>query len=189
MSLKDDIKKAMMYEGYEDRVMDIAKLVNMKQDEVQKLMKKVKFKDYITLVKALRNQDVNSALEALGVASEAYNMGGTKSPSEMRADKAAQQQAAAQVQADQEMVDLQPTDQQAQQQRTQAMQRLGRDNLGGATAQQVAKAIGTAAQAKPLTPIERKALANQASQVDALASDPKTATQFRQLLNRLNSGR
>lgn len=183
MSLKDDIEKAMN-ESYGDRISSIAELVGVQRDEVMKMIKNIDFKDWVDLLRALRDQDSEVAREILGIATEAYNMGGTRSPAEMRAAKA--QQAAAQ---DNEMVALEPTDSQLQQQRTQNMQRLGRNNLGGATAQQVSKAIGTAAQAKPLTPIERKALATQAAQVDALAADPKTAPQFRQLLNRLNSRR
>lgn len=185
MSLKDDIEKEMMKENYGDRISSIADLVGLERDEVLARVEDIRFKDYVDLLRALRDQDADSARQALGITSEAYNMGGTRSPGEMRAAKS-QDQAQAQV-ADQEVAE--PTDAQLQTQRTQNMQRLGRNNLGGATAQQVAKAMGAAAEAKPLTPIERKALANQAAQVDALAGDPKTAPQFRQLLNRLNSRR
>ena len=45
-------------------------------------------------------------------------------------------------------------------QRTQAMQRLGRDNLGGATAQMAANAIDKAEQGQVLTPIQRQAMAS-----------------------------
>lgn len=187
MSLKDDIEKAMN-ESYGDRISSIAELVGVQRDEMLKMIKNIDFKDWVDLLRALRDQDSEGARRILGIATEAYNMGGTRSPAEMRAAKA-QQQGQQQADQDSEMVGLEPTDSQLQQQRTANMQRLGRNNLGGATAQQVSKAIGTAAQAKPLTPIERKALATQAAQVDALAADPKTATQFRQLLNRLNSRR
>lgn len=185
MSLKDDIENAMN-EGYGDRISSIGDLVDLSRDEVMRMIKNIDFKDWVDLLRALRDQDRESAREILGVTME-YNMGGTRSPAEMRAAKAQdKQQATAQ---DSEMVALEPTDSQVQQKRTQAMQRLGRNNLGGATAQQAASALGSAEKAKPLTPIQRKALATQAAQVDALASDPKTAMQFRQLLNRLNSGR
>jgi len=69
--------------------------------------------------------------------------------------------------------------------RIQSMQRLGRDNLGGATAAQAADAMDRAEQGKPLTPIQRKAMAYQASNLDALAGSDMTRIQFRNLLNRL----
>ena len=69
--------------------------------------------------------------------------------------------------------------------RIQAMQRLGRDNLGGATAAQAADAMDKAEQGKPLTPIQRQAIAYQAANLDALAGSPDTRIQFRNLLNRL----
>ena len=70
-------------------------------------------------------------------------------------------------------------------QRTQAMQRLGRDNLGGATAQMAANAIDKAEQGKVLTPIQRQAMASQAANLDNLAMNPDTRMQFRNLLNKL----
>ena len=69
--------------------------------------------------------------------------------------------------------------------RIQAMQRLGRDNLGGATAAQAADAMDKAEQGKPLTPIQRQAMAYQAQNLDSLAGSPDTRIQFRNLLNRL----
>jgi hypothetical protein len=72
--------------------------------------------------------------------------------------------------------------------RSQALQRLGRKNLGGATAQQAADAIDKAMAGQPLTPIQRQAMAHQSQNLDALASNPKTAMQFRNLLNKLNQG-
>ena len=69
--------------------------------------------------------------------------------------------------------------------RIQAMQRLGRDNLGGATAAMAADAMDKAQQGKPLTPIQRQAMAYQAANLDALAVSPDTRIQFRNLLNRL----
>ena len=70
-------------------------------------------------------------------------------------------------------------------QRTQAMQRLGRDNLGGATAQMAANAIDKAEQGQVLTPIQRQAMASQAANLDNLAMNPNTRMQFRNLLNKL----
>ena len=108
-----------------------------------------------------------------------YNTGGTMSPGEMRASQ--QGQAMAQSQGDN-------NPQQSKTKKAQAMMRLGKKNLGGATAQQAADALDKAGQGKPLTPIQRKAMAQQAASVDQLAADPKTATQFRNLLNKLNKG-
>ena len=65
------------------------------------------------------------------------------------------------------------------------MQRLGRDNLGGATAAQTADAMDKAEQGKPLTPIQRKAMAYQAANLDSLAGSEMTRIQFRNLLNKL----
>jgi|TARA_R100000081_G_scaffold13681_1_gene5523 hypothetical protein len=106
-----------------------------------------------------------------------YNTGGTMSPGEMRASQ--QGQAMAQSQGD--------NNPQNKTKKAQAMMRLGKKNLGGATAQQAADALDKAGQGKPLTPIQRKAMAQQAASVDQLAADPKTATQFRNLLNKLNN--
>ena len=110
-----------------------------------------------------------------------YNTGGTQgtmSPGEMRG---AQAQAQAGAEQGQE------TNPQNKTKKAQAMQRLGKKNLGGATAQQAADALDKAGQGKPLTPIQRKAMAQQAASVDQLAADPKTAVQFRNLLNKLNN--
>lgn len=104
-----------------------------------------------------------------------YNQGGTMSPDEMRM---------AQAQAQQSQGQNNP---QNKTKKAQAMMRLGKKNLGGATAQQAADALDKAGQGKPLTPIQRKAMAQQAASVDQLAGDPRTATQFRNLLNKLNN--
>ena len=106
---------------------------------------------------------------------EEYSTGGTvgtMTPGEKRSAEVGQQ--------DNPMV--------AKNKKTQALQRLGRKNLGGATAQQAADAIDKATQGEPLTPIQRKAMAQQSQNLDALASNPKTAMQFRNLLNKLNQG-
>jgi hypothetical protein len=42
-----------------------------------------------------------------------------------------------------------------------------------------------AEQGKPLTPIQRQAMAYQAQNLDSLAGSPDTRIQFRNLLNRL----
>jgi len=89
-------------------------------------------------------------------------------------------------QAQPSAMDTKAANQKLKTQRTQAMQRLGRDNLGGATAQMAANAIDNAEQGKVLTPIQRQALAHQAANLDKLAMNPDTRMQFRNLLNKLN---
>ena len=64
------------------------------------------------------------------------------------------------------------------------MMRLGKKNLG-ATAQQVPDALDKAGQGKP-TPFNVKQWRNKRHQLTE-AQDPKTATQFRNLLNKLNN--
>jgi predicted ArsR family transcriptional regulator len=167
MGLREDITNAMT-ETYNTRLNNIADMVGRSEDEIREKMKNLDFRDYVDLMRALRDFDKDTAKEILGLVDEAYSTGsqgsgGSMSPGEMKAQK--QQSPAA---------------------KAQAMQRLGRDNLGGATAAQAADALSKAGEGKPLTPIQRKAMASQASSVDALASDPRTASQFRNLLNKLN---
>jgi hypothetical protein len=179
MGLKDDITNAMKESPnalINTRLRNIADMVNKNEDDVREKMKALDFADYVDLMRALRDQDVETAERILGFddVEEAYSQGSTMSPSDMRAAKAGQQQ---QQQAPMKSSPAQ---------KAQAMSRLGTKNLGGATAQQAADALSKAGEGKPLTPIQRKAMASQASSVDALASDPRTATQFRNLLNKLN---
>ena len=167
MGLREDITNAMT-ETYNTRLNNIADMVGRSEDEIREKMKNLDFREYVDLMRALRDFDKDTAKEILGLVDEAYSTGsqgsgGSMSPGEMKAQK--QQSPAA---------------------KAQAMQRLGRDNLGGATAAQAADALSKAGEGKPLTPIQRKAMAQQASSVDALASDPRTASQFRNLLNKLN---
>ena len=183
MGLKDDITNAMKESPnalINTRLRNIADMVNKNEDDVREKMKALDFADYVDLMRALRDQDVETADRILGFddVEEAYSQGSTMSPAEMRARKAGQQ---APMQTEPEAG---PTASPAQ--KAQAMQRLGKQNLGGATAQQAADALAKAGEGKPLTPIQRKAMAQQASSVDALAADPRTATQFRNLLNKLN---
>ena len=177
MGLKEEITNAMT-ETYNTRLNNIADMVGSTEDEIREKMKNLDFRDYVDLMRALRDFDKDTAKDILGLVDEAYSQGSTMSPSEMRARKAGQQ---APMQTEPEAG---PTASPAQ--KAQAMQRLGKQNLGGATAQQAADALSKAGEGKPLTPIQRKAMAQQASSVDALAADPRTATQFRNLLNKLN---
>jgi len=178
MGLKEEITNAMT-ETYNTRLNNIADMVGRPEDEVRDKMKNLDFRDYVDLMRALRDFDKDTAKDILGLVDEAYSQGSTMSPSEMRARKAGQQ---APMQTEPE-AETAPTSPAA---KAQAMQRLGKQNLGGATAQQAADALSKAGEGKPLTPIQRKAMAQQASSVDALAADPRTATQFRNLLNKLN---
>ena len=289
MDLKNKIKESMRTESINDKIADIADLVGEKEEVVRDRLKTLDFKQYIELVKAVRDTEMETARDILGLGIEEakyyydgkvslisktefdkihkdfkndtpgeermvildpesgatvsvpvkfmneeteevnedekqiaadindyvqdhkkhfdaypmdvevddkvydydeywkildkyypvneYNQGGTMSPGEMRAS---QGQAQAQSQGD--------NNPQNKTKKAQAMMRLGKKNLGGATAQQAADALDKAGQGKPLTPIQRKAMAQQAASVDQLAGDPKTATQFRNLLNKLNKG-
>ena len=200
MGLKEEITNAMKESPnalINTRLRNIADMVNKNEDDVRDKMKELDFSDYVDLMRALRDQDVETAERILGFdnvyadkhwdwaatdddeVEEAYSQGSTMSPAEMRARKAGQQ---TQMQAEPEAGPA-PTSPAA---KAQAMARLGKDNLGGATAQQAADALSKAGEGKPLTPIQRKAMAQQASSVDALAADPRTAAQFRNLLNKLN---
>jgi len=167
MTLRKDIEKAMLSETatpYNTRLANIADMAGASEDDVRERMKSLDFPDYVNLMRSLRDRDEQAIKELLGLVREAYSAGGTVSPSEMRANKTSAPSA----------------------QKAQSMQRLGKQNLGGATGQQAADAVDKASQGKTLSPIQRKAMAAQASSVDKLASDPRTATQFRNLLNKIN---
>lgn len=185
MDLGNKIKMSMMSESIEKNYEELSQLTGIKIEDVRKKMKSISFTNYIDIMNALKKQDVDTLKGLLGVTLE-YNMGGTVSPAEMRAQKGQPIGKAASQSVGATQPEVDPR--QAQLQRTMAMQKLGKKNLGGATAQQAATAIDAAANARPLTPIQRKTLATQAASVDALAQDPRTASQFRQLLNRLNKG-
>lgn len=177
MSLKKEIENAMT-ENYNSRLVNLAELVGEKEEDVRGRMKSLDFASYVDLMRALRDWNQEDARKILGFGLDEYSQGGTLSPGEMRGQQAQQQSQG----------DTQPgTTPNSKAKKAQAMQRLGRDNLGGATAQQAADALDKAGQGKPLTPIQRKAMAQQAASVDQLAQDPKTATQFRNLLNKLNN--
>lgn len=170
MTLRKDIEKAMLNETatpYNTRLANIADMAGASEDDVRERMKSLDFPDYVNLMRSLRDRDEQAIKELLGLVREAYSGGGTVSPAEMRANKTSA-----------------PTATSAQ--KAQSMQRLGKKNLGGATGQQAADAVDKASQGKTLSPIQRKAMAAQASSVDKLASDPRTATQFRNLLNKIN---
>jgi hypothetical protein len=176
MGLKDSIENAMVTETYNTRLTGISDLVGANDSDVKDRMKTLDFGNYVNLMRALRDKDSATAKEILGFGvEEAYSTGSTLSPGEMRGQQAQSAAPAAST----------ATDNAAMSKKAAAMQRLGKKNLGGVTGQQAASALDKAEQGKTLTPMQRKAMAAQASSVDKLASDPKTAQQFRSLLNKL----
>jgi hypothetical protein len=176
MGLKDDIERSMLTETYNTRLANIADLVGANEDDVRGRMKTLDFKKYVDLMRALRDQNKSEAQEILGLGmDEAYSTGGTLSPGEMKGQQAAQQQAAASM-----------PDPKTRAQKVQGMAKLGKKNIGNVTPNQAASALDKASAGQPLTPVQRQAMAQQAQSVGALASDPKTAVQFRNLLNKLN---
>ena len=185
MGLKDSIENVMLAETYNTRLTGIADLVGSSDDDVRDRMKTLDFGKYVELMRALRDRDVTTAKEVLGFSiDEAYSTGsqGTRTsltPGEMKGMQQSQAQA-------QENPPTQDSSASAMAKKAQAMQRLGKKALGGISGQQAAKALDRAEQGKALTPVQRFAMAQQAKSVDALASNPKTAVQFRSLLNKLN---
>lgn len=183
MGLKDSIENVMLAETYNTRLTGIADLVGASDDDVRNRMKTLDFGKYVELMRALRDGDENAAKEVLGFSiDEAYSTGsqGTRTsltPGEMKGIQQAQAQ---------ENLPTQDSSASAMAKKAQAMQRLGKKALGGISGQQAAKALDRAEQGKALTPVQRFAMAQQAKSVDALASNPKTAVQFRSLLNKLN---
>ena len=231
MSLKNEIEKTMFKEGIEDRIQDIASLVDSPVEDIQKRMKTLTFSDYIKLMSAYKANDVGSIKDIMGLTEGYYELpampdkyiarDGLEGPimtksgkvvyydskegsyydpdtdiylthSEWKAldeDYKMGSQGQNQVPDEEEpsAIDIKAANNKLKTQRTQAMQRLGRDNLGGATAQMAANAIDNAEQGKVLTPIQRQALAHQAANLDSLAMNKDTRIQFRNLLNRLRT--
>jgi hypothetical protein len=177
MTMKKDIERQMFYESYNTRVANIADTIGGSEEEIAKKIKALDFKDYVDLMRALRDVDGDAMRSILdmGDVEEAYNMGGTISPSQQKG----------QAQAD--AGEVASAGGMNKQQKAQALQRLGKKNLGGATGQMAANAIDRAEKGAPLSPIERKAMAAQAGNINTLATDPRTAQQFRNLLNKINS--
>lgn len=158
MSLKKDIIK-VMNEGYNSRLNNLADLIDQPEDDVAVRIKKLDFKDYVDLMRTLRDFDKEAAKQILGYVEEAYSQGGTMSPSEMRSQKSTPAQKA---------------------QTTAAMQRMGSKRPGVA-----ANALDKASQGKTLSSAERGELAGNAEKFQKLATDPSTRTQMRNLLNKL----
>ncbi len=283
MSLKNKIEKTMFVEGYEDRIQDIATLMDISVEIVKKRLKTLTFSDYINVMTALKTQDKDeierimgwpardpnwkspiddidesSMADTLATAknadindfhfysdssdiakahtrkhtlsridtekyqerdglegpimtksgkvvyydpkegsyydpdtdiylsheewkelSEAYSTGSQGPDEDAYVDEPEEEPTGTTGSVDASALGKIKTA------RIQAMQRLGRDNLGGATAAMAADAMDKAQQGKPLTPIQRQAMAYQAANLDALAVSPDTRIQFRNLLNRL----
>jgi hypothetical protein len=162
---------------------DIATLIDMPVEDVNKRLKTLSFADYVEVMTSLRQKNEDTIKRIMGLdVDEAYSTGsqgsgGTIPPGEEEEEE----EAAGTV----NMPTTSQDNQKIKSARTQAMQRLGRDNLGGATAQQTADAMDKAGQGKALTPIQRRSMAAQTQNLDNLATNPQTRMQFKNLLNKL----
>jgi len=248
MTLKNEIEKTMFKEGIEDRMQDIASLIDSPVEDVQKRVKTLSFSDYIKLMSAYKSNDADKIKDIMGLMEDIEDIAkshtkrhtlpridtdkyqerdGLEGPIMTRSGKVVyydhlegkyydpdtdiyltydewkafdpelpikseaystgSQGPDAGQEEEPSMADMNAAQQKLKSQRTQAMQRLGRDNLGGATAQMAANAIDKAEQGKVLTPIQRQALAHQAANLDNLAMNKDTRIQFRNLLNKLRT--
>jgi len=182
MSLKIQIKRAMFSEGIEDRMQDIASLIDMPVEDVDKRLKTLSFSDYVEVMTSLRQKNEDTIKRIMGLdVDEAYSTGSQGSGGTIAPDEEEEEEATGTVTMPSNALD----NQKIKSARTQAMQRLGRDNLGGATAQQTADAMDKAGQGKALTPIQRRSMAAQTQNLDNLATNPQTRMQFKNLLNKL----
>ena len=230
MSLKNKIEKTMYAEGMDDRIQDIASLIDSPLEDVKARMKTLSFSDYIKVMTALKSKDASTIEDMMGLAEgwsrlpdmdrdKYQERDGLEGPIMTKSGKVVYYdnkegkyldpdtdiymsydewkaldeaystgsqggEGAAEEPSD---ADISAANTKLKSQRTQAMQRLGRDNLGGATAQMAANAIDKAEQGEVLTPIQRQALAHQAANLDSLAMNPNTRIQFRNLLNKLKN--
>ena len=250
MTLKNEIEKEMFKESIDDRMQDIATLIDSPIEDIQKRMKSLSFSDYIKLMSAYKSNDADKIKDIMGLMEDIEDIAkshtkrhtlpridtdkyqerdGLEGPIMTRSGKVVYYDhvegkyydpdtdmyltydewkafdpelpikseaystgsQGAEDEDEQEvepsMADMNAQQQKLKTQRTQAMQRLGRDNLGGATAQMAANAIDKAEQGKVLTPIQRQALAHQAANLDNLAMNKDTRIQFRNLLNKLRT--
>jgi hypothetical protein len=229
MSLKNEIEKEMFIDSIEDRIQDIASLVDSPVEDIQKRMKTLTFSDYIKLMSAYKANDAGSIKDIMGLTEGYYELpampdkyitrDGLEGPIMTKSGKVVYydpkegsyydpdtdiflsydewkaldeaystgSQGPDDVEQQVSRADQMSADTKLKTQRTQAMQRLGRDNLGGATAAQTAMAMDKAEQGLVLTPIQRQAMAHQAQNLDNLAMNPDTRIQFRNLLNRLQT--
>ena len=201
MSLKNEIEKEMFIESIEDRIQDIASLVDSPVEDIQKRMKTLTFSDYIKLMSAYKANDAGSIKDIMGLTEGYYELpampdkyitrDGLEGPIMTKSGKVVYydpkegsyydpdtdiylsydewkdldeaystgSQGPDDTEQQVSRADQMTADTKLKTQRTQAMQRLGRDNLGGATAAQTADAMDKAEQGRPLTPIQRQAMA------------------------------
>lgn len=183
MGLKNDIERAMLRESMSEKIQGIADLVGMPAERVTKIVNEIDFKGYIDIMKSFSEGKKGDLLALLAIHSEKGveeattqgtvnpNAQGNETPYQKARNNPAGNKADAKN-------DINKT--------AQAMQRLGKRNLGQSNAQQVAQALTKSKNGEQLSAQNKDAMATQAQNIDKLASDPKTASQFRQLLNRLN---
>jgi len=204
MSLKNEIEKEMFIESIEDRIQDIASLVDSPVEDIQKRMKTLTFSDYIKLMSAYKANDAGSIKDIMGLTEGYYELpampdkyitrDGLEGPIMTKSGKVVYydpkegsyydpdtdiylsydewkdldeaystgSQGPDDTEQQVSRADQMTADTKLKTQRTQAMQRLGRDNLGGATAAQTAMAMDKAEQGLVLTPIQRQAKEHQA---------------------------
>ena len=62
MSLKNEIEKTMFVEGVDDRMQDIASLIDSPVEDVKARMKTLSFSDYIKVMSALKSKDESPML-------------------------------------------------------------------------------------------------------------------------------
>ena len=67
MSLKIQIKRAMFSEGIEDRMQDIATLIDMPVEDVDKRLKTLSFSDYIEVMTSLRQKNEDTIKRIMGL--------------------------------------------------------------------------------------------------------------------------
>jgi len=67
MSLKDKIEKTMFAEGLDDRLQDIASLIDSPLEDVKSRMKTLSFSDYIKVMTALKSKDASTIENMMGL--------------------------------------------------------------------------------------------------------------------------
>ena len=67
MTLKNEIEKTMFKESIDDRIQDIATLIDSPVEDVQKRMKSLSFSDYIKLMSAYKANDVGTVKDIMGL--------------------------------------------------------------------------------------------------------------------------
>ena len=76
MSLEVQIKRAMFNEGIEDRIQDIASLIDIPVEDVDKRLKTLSFSDYVEVMTSLRHKNEDTIKRIMGLdVDEAYSTG------------------------------------------------------------------------------------------------------------------